>query len=152
MRKLTTLSLIAVLTIGCSAQKKVETSHNNVPTLDSGLTKYMNTITAGELKTHLYIVASDKMEGRDTGTEGQKEAGRYLISQYKKDNIPFPMGADNYYQKVPAAFMNTHRGEHLNDSENIIAFIEGSEKPEEVLVISAHYDHVGVKKGKVFNG
>jgi Zn-dependent M28 family amino/carboxypeptidase len=26
-----------------------------------------------------------------------------------------------------------------------MAFIEGSEKPNEVLVISAHYDHVGVK-------
>jgi hypothetical protein len=26
------------------------------------------------------------------------------------------------------------------------AFIEGSEKPNEILVISAHYDHVGVKK------
>jgi Zn-dependent M28 family amino/carboxypeptidase len=112
----------------------------------------MNTITAGELKTHLYIVASDKMEGRDTGTEGQKEAGRYLISQYQKENIPSPAGAENYYQKVPAAFMNKQRGENLNDSENILAFIEGSEKPDEILVISAHYDHVGVKNGKIYNG
>ena len=48
-------------------------------------TKYMNTITAAELKTHLYIVASDEMEGRDTGTKGQKKAGEYLINQYKKN-------------------------------------------------------------------
>src|SRR6478735_5971295 len=104
MRKITVLSLFVVFSVGCSAQKK---------TTDQGnLTKYMNTITAGELKTHLYIVASDKMEGRDTGSEGQKEAGRYLISQYKKDNISFPAGAENYYQKVPAAFMNKQRGEN----------------------------------------
>jgi Zn-dependent M28 family amino/carboxypeptidase len=30
--------------------------------------------------------------------------------------------------------------------------IEGSEKPNEVLVISAHYDHVGVKNGDIYNG
>jgi hypothetical protein len=32
----------------------------------------MNTITANELKTHLYIVAADGMEGRETGSAGQK--------------------------------------------------------------------------------
>jgi hypothetical protein len=33
----------------------------------------MNTITANELKTHLYIVAADGMEGRETGSAGQKK-------------------------------------------------------------------------------
>jgi acetylornithine deacetylase/succinyl-diaminopimelate desuccinylase-like protein len=36
-------------------------------------------------------------------------------------------------------------------SENIWAYIEGSEKPNEVLVISGHYDHVG-ENGNVYNG
>ena len=40
----------------------------------------------------------------------------------------------------------------LNDSENIWAFIKGTEKPDEVLVISAHYDHVGMKNGEIYNG
>jgi hypothetical protein len=31
----------------------------------------MNTITANELKTHLYIVAADGMEGRETGSVGK---------------------------------------------------------------------------------
>lgn len=112
----------------------------------------MNTITADELKVHLYIVASDEMEGRDTGSKGQKKAGEYLISQYQKNVIPFPKGAKEYYQRIPAAYLNAKRNENLPDSENIWAFIEGSEKPNEVLVISAHYDHVGIKDGEVFNG
>ncbi|AWA30446.1 peptidase M28 [Flavobacterium magnum] len=114
--------------------------------------KYMNTITAEELRTHLTIVASDEMEGRETGSVGQKKAGAYLISQYKSDDIPYPKGADGFYQKVPAEYMNGKYGENLPDSENIWAFIEGSEKPEEIIVVSAHYDHVGVKGGKVYNG
>jgi hypothetical protein len=114
--------------------------------------KYTNSITAEELKTHLYIVASDSMEGRETGSAGQKKAGKYLISQYQKNKIPFPKGAQNYYQHIPAAFLNAIKNENLPDSENIWAFIEGSEKPNEIIVISAHYDHVGVKNNAIFYG
>ena len=115
-------------------------------------TKYIKSITKESLKTNLYIVASDEMEGRDTGSKGQKKAGDYLISQYSKAGISFPAGASDFYQKVPAAFLNTKRNENLPDSENIWAFIKGSEKPEEVLVISAHYDHIGIKNGEIHYG
>lgn len=37
-------------------------------------------------------------------------------------------------------------------SENVVAYIKGSTKPEEVLVISAHLDHEGIKNGEVYNG
>ena len=47
--------------------------------------------------------------------------------------------------------LKSRRGE-LPDSENILAFIEGTEKPEEIIVISAHYDHVGTNNGVVYNG
>jgi hypothetical protein len=115
-------------------------------------TKYLNTITESDLKTLLYIVASDEMEGRETGSPGQKKAGEYLISQYKKNGVPFPKGASSYYQPIPASYLNKRERDNLSDSENIWAFIEGSEKPEEIIVISAHYDHVGMKNGEVYNG
>jgi hypothetical protein len=38
------------------------------------------------------------------------------------------------------------------DSENVVAFIKGSEKPDEIIVISAHLDHEGIKDGEVYNG
>lgn len=114
--------------------------------------KYMNSITADELKTHLYVVASDEMEGRETGSAGQKKAGEYLIKQYQAAGISFPPGATDFYQKVPAEFMNKKYNTKLEDSENIWAFIEGSEKPEEIVVLSAHYDHVGMKNGEIYNG
>lgn len=108
-------------------------------------------ITSEELKTQLYIVASDEMEGRDTGSEGQKKAGRYLIEQYQKMGISHPKSMTSFYQTIPSESMKSRRG-NLPESENILAFIEGSEKPEEVLVISAHYDHVGMKNGEIYNG
>jgi hypothetical protein len=131
-------------TFSCFAQ--LESVNNTDPT------KFMSTITADQLKTKLYIVASDEMEGRDTGSKGQKKAGKYLIDQYKKSGISFPKGAKNYYQPVPAAYLNAKHNMNLPDSENIWAYIEGSEKPNEVLIISAHYDHIGVQNGEIYNG
>ncbi len=135
----------AFLVLSCKSTKADLNSEATV-------NKYMNTITSDELKKHLTIIASDEMEGRETGSEGQKKAGRYMISQYEADKIPFPKGASDYYQKVPAAFLNAKYNENLPDSENIWAFIEGTEKPDEIVVVSAHYDHVGTKKGEVYNG
>jgi Zn-dependent M28 family amino/carboxypeptidase len=115
-------------------------------------TKYIQSITKESLKDNLYIVASDEMEGRDTGSKGQKKAGKYLISQYVKAGITFPEGASDYYQRIPASFLNARRNENLTDSENIWAYIKGSEKPDEVLVISAHYDHIGIENGTIHYG
>ena len=143
MKKIIILFLLAA-SFSCTSQKN---SVSDVPP-----TKYINTITAADLKTHLYIVASDAMEGRETGSLGQKKAGEYLINHYKTNKISFPKGAADYYQRIPAAYLNAINNENLPDSENIWAYIEGSEKPNEVVVISAHYDHVGMKNGEVYNG
>ncbi|MFD1872169.1 M28 family peptidase [Hymenobacter bucti] len=40
----------------------------------------------------------------------------------------------------------------LFTTENVLGYLEGSDKKEEVVVVSAHYDHVGVQNGVVFNG
>lgn len=62
--KVIVLGLSSLFLIGCSSTQSIG---------QADVTKYMNTITPSELKTHLYIVASDENEGRDTGTEGQKK-------------------------------------------------------------------------------
>ena len=143
MKKL--LSIITVsLCFGCA------TSQNIINKTDA--TPYVNSITQESMTTNLTIIASDEMEGRETGSEGQKKAGRYLIEQYKFFGVAFPKGANSYYQTVPAAYLKSKYNHKLGDSENIWAYIEGSEKPDEVIVISAHYDHIGIEDGKVFNG
>src|SRR5690606_23756480 len=112
---------------------------------------FANTITAQDLKKHLYIYAGDEMEGRMTGSKGQKMASEYLRDFYKNEGITSAPGTIDYYQNIPASFFSGKRGAQA--SENVIAFIEGSEKPEEIVVISAHLDHVGMDAdGNVYNG
>ncbi|MEW7277435.1 M28 family metallopeptidase [Aquimarina sp. 2201CG1-2-11] len=110
---------------------------------------YAKKITAKELKEYLYTFASDEFEGRDTGEPGQKKAAEFLKKQYKKMGIPSPLGEDDYFQEIPSSYF---RG-GINDSENVVAYIKGTEKPEEIIVISAHYDHIGIdKEGNIYNG
>lgn len=114
---------------------------------------YASTITAKELSDHLYIYASDEFEGRNTGQPGQKKAVEYLKSFYVNKEIKSPINENDYFQEVPASFMNKLiRSGKLKDSENVLAYIEGSEKSDEIIVISAHLDHVGVEKGAIYNG
>lgn len=136
--------LLTAFVIGCGpAQNGTKKGKSNVD--------YAATITVDELKSHLYTFASDEMQGRMTGTEGQKKAAEYLVNFYKAEGISGPIVADDYYQPIPASYFK--RARDPQDSENVVAFIKGSEKPDEIIVLSAHYDHVGVdKNGNVYNG
>lgn len=147
MRKSTIIIFSSLIVLACGAGKNVKRDYTKAP-----VEKYMKSISPEDLKKHLYIVAADSMEGRNTGTPGQKKAGKYLISQYQANGMSYPKAADGWYQKVPSEFMSRAFSPKLGDSENIWAFIEGTEKPDEILVISAHYDHVGMKNGDVYNG
>ena len=149
MKKLVLLLTTTVFLLSCSPKKAI-VSNRVSKVVD--VTKYMNTINEANLSKNLHIIASDEMEGRNTGEAGQKKAGLYIIEQYKALGIKNPPGSMDFYQKVPSEFMKKGFSPKLGDSENIWAFIPGAEKPEEVVIISAHYDHIGMKNGEVFNG
>lgn len=156
MRKLCIpLFSIAVL-VSCRTAKNSDSTPASATSSDVKSNKAFlsayEEITAADLKKNLYVIASDEMAGRDTGSPGQKKAGEYMINYYKSLDISYPKVLGSYYQKVPADFMKKRGSGNLPDSENILAFIEGSEKPEEIVVVSAHYDHVGTQNGVVYNG
>ncbi|WP_333601233.1 M28 family metallopeptidase [Flavobacterium sp.] len=148
LKKATLLFILTVLFTNCATQKTTVTSKS----VATSNTNYLDAISIESLRANLTKIASDEMQGRDTGSEGQKKAGRYIIDFYKSHGVGFPKGASDYYQHIPAAFLNAKYNENLPDSENIWAFIEGSEKPNEIVVISAHYDHLGIKNGEIHNG
>lgn len=112
----------------------------------------MEHLSKDELVKHLTIIAGDEMEGRKTGEPGQKMAANYIRNIYKNLEIaPLP-GIEDYFQTVPSDAMKRMFSPKLKDSENVAAYIKGSEKPDEYIVISAHYDHVGITNGEIYNG
>jgi Zn-dependent M28 family amino/carboxypeptidase len=111
--------------------------------------QYSSTITSTELKEHLYKFASKEFEGRQVGSKGQKLAANYIKDYYISENITSPIKNDEYFQDIPKETL----GLDYNDSENVVAYIEGTEKPNEVLIISAHLDHEGIDDdGNIYYG
>ncbi|MDA8644370.1 M28 family metallopeptidase [Flavobacteriaceae bacterium] len=116
--------------------------------MKSGATEYAVTITSKELKENLYVYASDYFQGRETGKIGQKRAIDFLQNFYRTADIPEANGTQDYLQSMEL----TIKGNTVQ-SENVVAIIEGSEYPDQYIVISSHLDHVGVNaKGEIHNG
>lgn len=145
MRNLFLIFALCILSTQCSTQI------NHTPAdYERALPLYIQEIKPTELRKHLFIFASDEFEGRGTGEEGQKKAAQYIRDFYIKHKVASPASPhiDNYYQHIPGGTFPRIK----NDTENVLGFIEGSEKPEEILVVSAHYDHLGIHNGEIYNG
>src|SRR5438128_11095125 len=63
--------------------------------------KYADTITAGDLQKQLTIIASEQMERRETGTEGQRKAASYIQDQFKSFGLLPPQSLNGYQQTFP---------------------------------------------------
>ena len=100
------------------------------------------TITNSELKTIVTYLASDELQGRNTGSEGIEKAATYLENQLKS------------YEVKP--YFETYRDYFKVDSINafnIAGVIEGNDPKlkNEYIIIGAHYDHIGISKKIVAN-
>lgn len=80
MRNFTLILLACLVSAIAWSQKKDETA-----------IKYANTVTKEDLKKHLTVVAADDMEGRDTGSPGQKKAAKYIADHFKKLGLKPPV-------------------------------------------------------------
>ena len=116
---------------------------------DSVKEKYANQIQVDDLKEHLFLLSSDILEGRKTGEKRQEMAVNYFTAYYDHIGLVAPSDYPEYTQKIPKEFFEDKSD---GPSENVLAFIKGSEFPNEVVVISAHYDHLGMKGEEVYNG
>ena len=128
--------------------------------------KFAETINIIDLEKHLTILASDSMEGRETGKKGQKMAADYIMNHFKSIGIP-PYKGKKYYQKfrVKSArhmckcddcdvnFVKKLFGKRKwIKGENVLGYIEGTDLKDELIIITAHYDHLGIHDSLVFNG
>ena len=104
------------------------------------------------LRQHLYYLASDSLEGRLAGSEGGAKARQYIMNQYKAIGLQ-PYSGDGLFPFKPAqAVTSVMMGN--GELANIVMIIPGNDPQmkDEYIVLGAHYDHVGVKGGKVYNG
>ncbi|MGY3055188.1 Zn-dependent M28 family amino/carboxypeptidase [Pedobacter sp. UYEF25] len=98
-----------------------------------------------QLLTDVEVLSSDAYQGRKTATAGAEMARAYIKARFDK------LGLKSYPQNVNYAqeFTFKDKGKDVNGT-NLIAYIGG--KTNNVIVVSAHYDHLGIINGDVYNG
>ncbi|MFN8337344.1 MAG: M20/M25/M40 family metallo-hydrolase [Cyclobacteriaceae bacterium] len=113
----------------------------------------------GRIKKHIQTLADDKLEGRGTGTAGEKKAAAYIESQFKKLKLQ-PKGDNNGYLQSFTFKSGAHGEGAEGTANNIAAYLDNGAAT--TIIIGAHYDHLGLgeqsgsleanSKGMIHNG
>ncbi|MFT3979212.1 MAG: M28 family peptidase [Ferruginibacter sp.] len=92
------------------------------------------------VKKSVYYLADDKLEGRRTGSNGEKLAYEYISKEFKSAGL-IPKGDnDTYVQAFPV------KGEDKRTGHNVIGYIDN--KAAATIILGAHYDHLGYGEDK----
>lgn len=122
------LAIVVLVTFSCKGQNK-EVVERVV-------------ISSDEVGAAVTFLASDNIQGRDTGSEGIAEAATYIEKQFQA------FGVKPYYD----TYRDHFKAKEL-DAYNVVGYLEGTdpELKDEVVLIGAHYDHIGLRARPVEN-
>lgn len=104
-------------------------------------------VDASQLLGDARTLAAPGFEGRATGTAGNEKARAYLLERIQATGIE-PLGT-GYLQ--PFSFVRKD-GKPVSNAANIAGIVRGASAPDRFIVLTAHYDHLGIKGGKIHPG
>ena len=104
-------------------------------------------IDAAQLIRDVEVLAADEMEGRMAGTPGGAKARAYLLQRLKQTGLK-PLAASF---EQPFEFTARRNGAP-RQGVNLLGLIRGTARPNRYIVVTAHYDHVGIRNGQIYNG
>ncbi len=104
-------------------------------------------IRTDNLKKHIEFLASDKLEGRGTGSKGEQKAAKYIAKQFKKIGLKGAGTEGGYLYKYSfKKKIDPHGNENPNQvpiaTQNIVGYLDNG--AEFTIVIGGHYDHLGL--------
>lgn len=113
-----------------------------------------NSIKPDDLKTWIGYLASDNMRGRANGSPETALAADWLSSRFSETGLKPVLAGGSYLQK----YSFTTRQQKTISENNVIGILEGSDPllKDQYIIVTAHFDHVGVRKGaeadSIYNG
>jgi Zn-dependent M28 family amino/carboxypeptidase len=105
---------------------------------------YSQSVDTKKLLHDIQVLSSDVYEGRKTGTRENRMAAEFIIKRFAD------LGLKSFEKNYSHTFTFKDRSGKVQDGTNVVGYIKG--KSKEAIVISAHYDHVGINKGLIYNG
>ena len=103
------------------------------------------------LKRHVYTLASPEFEGRGTA-EGKRKAREHLVAAFRELRLQPLFPQESYLQEIPGP--KQIGGQQPPMGINVGAVLPGSDARlrDEYVIVSAHFDHLGIRGGKTFHG
>lgn len=135
--------IIGIFLSGCPDTKKPSTAEAAAFDQQRGPVRVKP--DSASLIHHLAFLASDATAGRLTASPGNLLAQRYIIRKF--DSLGLSKTGESWLQPFP--FGSAGEGQTGN---NVIGLIKGEKYPDSVIAITAHYDHLGAKDGKIYYG
>lgn len=117
-------------------------------------------LDANRLMADLRWLADPARQGRAPGSPGGLAARQWLVTQFQQIGLE-PAGIDGYLQpyQVEAHYQWTRllRGKDplvpaAGNAANVLGFLPGLDPSLKPIVLTAHYDHLGMHDGKIFAG
>jgi hypothetical protein len=112
--------------------------------VSTGSAQKQPVVKAEELRGWVDYLASDEMQGRANGSPEMKRAAFWIAEKFRENELR-PVGKGN---ELIRNYSFTARQQTFNE-RNVIGMIEGTDPSlkDEYIVLSAHFDHIGVSKG-----
>ncbi|MFN2500772.1 MAG: M28 family peptidase [Pyrinomonadaceae bacterium] len=104
-------------------------------------------IDPARLLTDIETLSADDMAGRSPTQPAMQKARDYVARRFRESDLT-PFG-DSFAQEF--TFQNRARTETFT-GVNYIGFIKGKKFADKYIIITAHYDHVGIQNNQIFNG
>lgn len=125
----------------------------------STLVVYSQSPEATKIREHIMVLASDSLQGRGTGSDGERMAASYIESQFKSLGLK-QQGDRKSYRQMFEFNSGVHGTGEAGKANNVIAFLDNG--AVNTIIIGAHYDHLGLgnqgssldanPQGKIHNG
>lgn len=99
-----------------------------------------------QLLEDVRILSAEDMQGRLIGTPGSAKARAYILDRFRQIGIsPLPG------MSLESPFLAQRDGKTVNGA-NVLGLLPGTVGSDRALMIMAHYDHLGVRNGQIYNG
>ncbi len=109
--------------------------------------------TINKMIDEVTYLASDELEGRETGTDSEKLAADYISSKFNEYNL-IEKGTQGYLQYFDATIKENPHTQTIKKKIkgiNVVGYIDNSQ--DETVIIGAHYDHLGYGHfGSLYDG
>lgn len=141
MRILLPIVLAAAATLGCAANATMSGEREAqrvaaIPQLDSA-----------RLMADLFRLSHDSMAGRAAMTPQNAKARAFLVAELRRIGVAPVNGSHEH----PFAMARRNNPDSVR-GVNVLGMVRGTRAPDRVLVVSAHFDHVGTRNGNIYNG